>query len=42
LNSKYSNNLLYLGGGDWVPSMKKAFNDEFEAQINLGGVRKPL
>lgn len=32
---------LRVGGGDWVPSMKKAFNETFP-DLSLGPVRKPL
>lgn len=32
---------LQAGGGDWVPSMKKAFNETF-SYLSLGPVRKPL
>jgi N-acetylneuraminate lyase len=33
---------LKKGNGEWVPSMKKAFNDEFGSSLNLGLTRKPL
>lgn len=32
---------MSLGNGEWVPSMKKAFNDEFK-DMQLGAARKPL
>lgn len=32
---------LCAGNGEWVPSMKKAFNDNFK-ELNLGRARKPL
>lgn len=31
----------FAGNGEWVPSMKKAFNDKFK-EINLGETRKPF
>jgi N-acetylneuraminate lyase len=33
---------LKNGNGEWVPSMKKAFNDEYGNVLNLGVTRKPL
>jgi N-acetylneuraminate lyase len=30
-----------LKRGDWVPDMKRAFNDHFP-ELSMGGVRKPL
>lgn len=32
---------VFSGGGDWVPSMKKAFNDQFK-ELHMGATRKPL
>lgn len=32
---------LRTGNGEWVPSMKKAFNEHF-SECNLGSTRKPL
>lgn len=32
---------LFLGGGDWVTSMKKSFNNTF-SNLSMGPVRKPL
>lgn len=33
--------ILKIGGGDWVPSMKAAFN-RLPLEIKVGDVRKPL
>lgn len=40
LNDKVAE-ILKLGGGDWVTSMKAAFN-ELPLEIKVGDVRKPL
>ncbi|KAG5669321.1 hypothetical protein PVAND_017209 [Polypedilum vanderplanki] len=41
LLTEFVEKILKKGGGDWVPSMKKAFNENFK-DMNLGCVRKPL
>lgn len=33
--------ILAVGGGDWVPSMKLAFNKKLSSNINVGPVRFP-
>lgn len=40
--NKFVEQSLKKGNGEWVPSMKKAYNDEFGNKYFLGGVRKPL
>lgn len=40
--NKFVEGALKKGNGEWVPSMKKAFNDEFGSSLNLGLTRKPL
>lgn len=39
--NEFVNGALKKGNGEWVPSMKKAFNDEF-GSLSLGLTRKPL
>lgn len=40
--NKFIEEALKKGNGEWVPSMKRAFNEEFGETLNLGAVRKPL
>lgn len=42
LLNKFVEESLKKGNGEWVPSMKKAFNDKFGKKLNLGEARKPL
>lgn len=39
--NEFVKSALKRGGGEWVPSMKKAFNETF-AGLSMGDVRKPL
>lgn len=41
LLNDFVENTLKKGGGEWVPSMKKAFNEKF-SHLSMGGTRKPL
>jgi len=39
--NEFIDKVLKSGNGEWVPSMKKKFNEEFK-ECNLGSARKPL